>query len=163
MNRHRVICLKERSFEEENRILTQLLNSTRPEDLSRLLAEHADAFLTGQHPFADYIRMKFREKGLLQQEVFLAADLSENYGYKLISEEKHTRNRDTILRLCFAAHFHPEEIQEALVLYGMAPLYSRFLRDAVLLAASYNSIFDIPEINRLLREHGQTPLLHGYD
>ena len=54
--------------------------------------------------------MKFKEKGILQQDVFLAADLPERYGYKLISEQKHTTQRDTILRLCLAARFDEDEI-----------------------------------------------------
>ncbi len=108
------------------------------------------------------MRRRLREKGLLQQNVFLAADLSENYGYKLLAGEKHTRRRDVILRLCFAARLRPEEAQEALVLYGMAPLYWRIPRDAVLLAAFANGIFDLEDVNRLLAEHTQPPLLRDY-
>ena len=92
------------------------------EELPGYLREHGDEFL-GARPFAAYMRAKFREKGVLQQNVFLAADLSENYGYKLIAEEKHTVGRDTILRVCLAARFDADETREALLLYGMAPLY----------------------------------------
>ena len=119
--------------------------------------------VAGSRPFADYMRRKFREKNVLQQNVFLAADLSENYGYKLISQEKHTTDRDVILRLCLVARFRPEEVQEALILYGMAPLYGRFARDAVLLSAFGSGVFDIREVNRLLCRFGQTPLLTDYD
>ena len=118
--------------------------------------------LHSPHPFADYVRRKLREKGLLQQNVFLAADLSENYGYKLIAEEKHTRNRDSILRLCLAARFRTEEVQEALILYGMAPLYGRFTRDAVLLAAISHGIRDLEALNSLLKDCGETPLVTDY-
>ncbi len=107
--------------------------------------------------------MKLKENRVLQQNVFLAADISENYGYKLIAEEKRTRQRDVILRLCLAAQFRPEEVQEALLRYGMAPLWWRFPRDAVLLAAFGSGVYDLEKVNALLQQHGQTPLLKGYE
>ncbi|MBR4743432.1 MAG: hypothetical protein IK082_04480, partial [Oscillospiraceae bacterium] len=89
--------------------LEELLPRIAPEDLPAFLAGYGDEFLTGDRPFSDYMRALFREKGILQQNVFLAADISENYGYKLISGEKHTVQRDVILRLCLAGRFDREE------------------------------------------------------
>ena len=128
-----------------------------PEHLSRIAA----LLLPGKKAFAAYMRRKLREKGILQQDVFLAADLSENYGYKLIAQEKHTVSRDVILRLCFAARLTAEEAQEALTLYGMAPLHGRIARDVVLLSALAGSIRDIHNVDALLRANGQAPLLEG--
>ena len=96
----------------------------------------------------------------MQQNVFLAADLSENYGYKLISEEKHTVNRDTILRLCMAAGFSVSETEKALILYGMAPLYVRFPRDVVFLTAIRHRIRDVHQVNALMQSCGLPPLTH---
>ena len=75
------------------------LAALRPEELTGFLSRNADNLIRSEYPFADYMRMKFKEKDVLQQDVFLAADLPERYGYKLISEQKHTTQRDTILRL----------------------------------------------------------------
>ncbi len=155
--------MSKKSYGPEETDLDKCLEEVTPENLKTLLEDNASMLLTGPHPFADYMRRKFREKGILQQNVFLAADLSENYGYKLISEEKHTRQRDTVLRICLAARFRIEEVQEALILYGMAPLYGRFPRDAVLLTAFRCGMRDIRKVNRLLEECGQKPLLRGYD
>lgn len=135
----------------------------RVEELGEFLDQNRLELITEPRPFADYMRRKLREKGLLQQNVFLAADLSENFGYKLIAEEKRTRQRDLILRLCFAARFRPDETQEALLRYGMAPLWWRFPRDAVLLAALGSGMWDLQEVNRLLEQHGQRPLLRDYE
>lgn len=132
------------------------------EELGEFLTQNAEDLISEPRPFAAYMRQKLREKGLLQQDVFLAADLSENFGYKLIAEEKHTRQRDVILRLCLAGRFRPEEVQEALLRYGMAPLWWRFPRDAILLAAFSSEIYDLQAVNRLLERHGQKPLLRGY-
>ena len=135
----------------------------RAEDLDAFLNRHGENLITEERQFAAYMRQKLREKGLLQQNVFLAADLSEGFGYKLISEEKRTRQRDVILRLCLAAEFGLEEVQEALLRYGMAPLWWRFPRDAVLLAAFGSGVYDLQKVNALLEQHGQLPLLKGYE
>ncbi len=155
--------MQKESYEQGSRRLNEELLSVGTGDLSDFLEQHKEDLITGQRPFADYMRMKFREKGILQQNVFLAADLSENYGYKLIAEEKHTRQRDTVLRLCLAARFRLEEVQEALILYGMAPLHGRFPRDAVLTVAVQNGIYDLCAVNRLLESCGLAPLVRDYE
>ena len=104
------------------------------------------------------MRAKFKEKGVLQQNVFLAADISENYGYKLISEEKHTVQRDIIIRICLAARFSLDETQKALILYGMAPLYIRIPRDVVFLSAINHRLYDVHQVNDILLSCGQEPL-----
>ena len=155
--------MQNESYEERSARLAERLAHLRLEELPEFLERERDELIALERPFADYMRRKLREKGLLQQEVFLAADLSENYGYKLIAEEKHTRQRDTILRLCLAARFQLSEVQEALIRYGMAPLYGRFARDAVLIAAIGNGIYDLQELNRLLEHCRQAPLLPDYE
>lgn len=138
--------------------LLEALGQIRPEELPSFLDVHWEELLTEPRPFAAYMRETFREKGVLQQNVFLAADLSENYGYKLISEEKHTVNRDTILRICMAAGFSMPETQEALILYGMAPLYVRLPRDVVFLVAIRHRIRDVHQVNALMQSCGLPPL-----
>ena len=155
--------MQKESYEQGSGSLNEDLLSVGPNALADFLEQHKEDLITSLRPFADYMRMKFREKGILQQNVFLAADLSENYGYKLIAEEKHTRQRDMILRLCIAARFRLEEVQEALILYGMAPLHGRFPRDAVLTVAVQNGIYDLCEVNRLLESLNQAPLWRDYE
>ncbi len=135
----------------------------RADELDKYLKQHEDELITDPRPFAEYMRTKFKEKGVLQQNVFLAADISENYGYKLIAEEKRTRQRDVILKLCFAARFRPEEAQEALLRCGMAPLWRRFPRDAILLAAFNSSVYDLQTVNHLLEQYGYPPLIRDYE
>ena len=130
-----------------------------PEELPAFLRRHWAELITGLHPFADYMREKFREKGILQQNVFLAADLPERYGYRLIAEEKHTRQRDVILRICLAAEFELSEVQEALLLYGMAPLCARIPRDAAFILAFHNRIYDIHDVDAILRTNKLPPFL----
>ena len=155
--------MQKESYEQQSKRLNQELLSVGASGIAAFLKQHKEDLITSRRPFADYMRRKFKEKGLLRQNVFLAADLSENYGYKLIAEEKHTRQRDTVLRLCLAAGFRLEEVQEALILYGMAPLYGRFPRDAVLTVAVQNGICELREVNRLLESCGQPPLIEDYE
>ena len=155
--------LQKESYEQGSKRLNEELLNVGTSELPDFLEQHREDLITSPHPFADYMRTKFREKGILRQNVFLAADLSENYGYKLIAEEKHTRQRDTILRLCMAARFRLEEVQEALILYGMAPLHGRLARDAVLTVAIQNGIYDLCAVNRLLESCGQAPLIENYE
>ena len=133
--------------------LTETLMQTTPENLDKVLQEKEATLFAEEKPFAAYMRERFKAKGLKQQDVFLAADISEGYGYKLIAEEKHTRQRDVILRLCFAGHFSLDETQRALKLAGMSPLYPRMERDAVLMVAVNQGIFDIADVNHLLEQH----------
>lgn len=141
--------------------LYEQIETIRLEELPVFLREHMENLLSGARPFSDYMRSKFREKGVLQQNVFLAADISENYGYKLIAEEKHTIQRDIILRICLAAQFDLNETQKALILYGMAPLYWLLPRDIVFMAAIVHRAFDIHQVNEILIRCGQAPLVMG--
>ena len=112
----------------------------------------------GDRPFSGYIREVIRRKGLTQQEVFIAADISETYGYKLISGEKRTRQRDLIIKLCLSSKMDLTETQRALRLYGMSPLYPKIPRDAALIVAVNSGMFDISSVNALLAQNGMEPL-----
>ena len=149
--------LNKANWEAKDGLFEQIA-SIRLEELPLFLREHRDALLSGPRPFADYMRAKFRDKGVLQQNVFLAADISENYGYKLIAEEKHTVQRDIILRICLAAQFDLDETQKALILYGMAPLFGLLPRDIVFMAAIGSKCFDIHQVNEVLLRCALAPL-----
>ena len=112
-------------MEKTTNTLTDILKETGLEKIEDYFDTYADSLAANERPFSAYMRDMFKKKGLLQQDIFLAADISEGYGYKLISEEKKTKQRDVILRLCIAAKFTLEETQRALSLYGMSPLYPK--------------------------------------
>ena len=72
--------------------------------------------------------------------------------------EKHTKDRDLIIRLCMAGHFTWDETNRALKLYGMTELYARDKRDACLIVAINHRIYDINEVNDMLIEQGMDKL-----
>lgn len=80
--------------------------------------------------------------------------MTESYGSKILTMEKHTKNRDLIIRFCIAGHFLLGETNRALKLYGMSPLYAKDKRDACLIVAINNRKYDLFEIDNLLEEHG---------
>ena len=95
-----------------------------------------------------------REKGLTQQKIFLLADIPERYGYKLLSGEKHTKQRDVILRICYAAECTLEETQKALRKYEMPQLYAKIPRDALLMIIFNERPGSIIDANTLLKKNG---------
>ena len=99
--------------------LEKVLGNTHISETSKYLEENAGDLLKSDRPFADYMKKLIKEKNLFQQDIFLKADIPDRYGYKLLSEEKHTKQRDVILRLCYAAELTLDETQKALKIYGM--------------------------------------------
>lgn len=138
--------------------LIRLLDSARPEDVGRILAEYAELFDDPRGGFPAFMRRTLKKKGVRQQDMFLRADVSEGYGYKLISGEKRTRRRDTLLRLFIAARFDRTEADRALKLVGMPALYPRFKRDAVIIIALNCGISEPAAVDDLLLSHGLEPL-----
>lgn len=137
--------------------LINTLKDAHVKDIDIFMAEHESEMLS-ERPFAAYMRPLIKRKGFRQQEVFVRADVPDRYGYKIISEQKKTRQRDVILRICYAAEFTLEEVQEALKLYQMPQLYIRIPRDAVLIFAFQNHHGSIHDVNNLLIEKGMEPL-----
>lgn len=134
--------------------LTNVLKKASGAELEEYYDENSASLLEGERPFSDYMRSEIKAAGLKQQDVFLAADIPERYGYKLISGEKRTRDRDVVLRLCIGAGFNLEKTQKALTLCGMAQLYPRFKRDSALMIALNTGVRDVFEADELLEKHG---------
>lgn len=134
--------------------LEKILNSTHAKEAEKYLLENADNMIDNEKPFVSYMRKILKEKRLRKQDIFIQADIPERYGYKLLSEQKRTKQRDVILRICYASDFTLEETQRALKLYGMSPLYARIPRDAVLMIAFNEHPGSIIEVNAMLKKHG---------
>ena len=127
-------------------------------DIQEYLKENADSIMWSGRPFSKYMKAAIKKKNIKQREVFLWADIPERYGYKLISEEKRTRQRDVILRICYAAEFTLEQTQMALRLYEMPQLYEKLPRDLVLILCFRDRPGTVNDVNTVLREHGMEEL-----
>ena len=116
------------------------------------------AWIRSKMRFQEYIKDLLKEKKITQQMVFLKADIPEKYGYKLLSGEKHTRQRDIILRICYAAELTLEQTQRALRKYEMPQLYAKIPRDALLMLIFKDRPGGIIEVNELLSKNGMEML-----
>ena len=75
--------------------------------------------------FPAYMDEIISRKDLKRRDIFQKADLPAKYGYKLLTGEAHTSDRDKLLRLFISMRMNLKETQRALELYGLAPLYPR--------------------------------------
>lgn len=138
--------------------LMDLLGTAAPDTLGEFLEHQQEELLDAETAFSQFMRQTLALHGFTQQRLFLDVELSQQFGYRLISGRKKTRQRDTILKLCYGGHFTLNEAQQALRLYGFAPLYVRLPRDAVLIKAFQEGYSSVEQVNRLLRENHQSPL-----
>lgn len=146
------------NVEKSTMELQNILENTPANDIETYLTENRSDLLGEDRPFAEYMRNLIKTKKLKQQDVFLFADIPERYGYKLLSEEKRTRKRDVIIRLCYGAKFTLTETQRALKIYGMSELYARLGRDAVIMIAFNERTGSIIDVDEMLMQYGFEPL-----
>ena len=140
-----------------NELNKSLLN-THVKDFDKFIEKHKDAFIK-EDAFREYISEKLKKKRISRREVFIGADISDRYGYKILSGEKRTNQRDVILRICYAASLDVDETQMALRLYRLPELYSRIPRDAFYIACFIERPGNINEINELFVKNGFDAIL----
>lgn len=134
--------------------LETVLKSTHIKDFDDYCKNNIDSMLTTEYTFFSYMKTLIKEKGNMLQTVFLKADVPERYGYKLLSGEKRTKQRDVILRICYAAEFNLEETQQALRMYEMPELYAKIPRDALLMIVFNEHPGSILDVNEILNKNG---------
>ena len=113
--------------------------------------------------FASYMDQLISAKGLKRQDIFQRADIPQKYGYKLLTGESHTNDRDKLLRLFFAMNLTLKEVRRGLELYGMPLLYPNIKRDAILIIAFNRSYSSVDDVNRILAENGEPELSRSRD
>ncbi len=141
--------------------LNKMLESVKPEELDDYLTENAESIVGDEKAFCNYMRDTIRKKGIKFKDVYSFGGFSEKYGSQLISQEKHTGDRDRIIRLCLAGHFSWNETNRALKLYGFSELYSKDPRDACLIVQINNRIYDIYRVNEELHKRNLELLSAG--
>ena len=145
-------------IEKETEELKKILKNTHPDEISVFYKENGDSLTETPDAFCTYIKGIMKENGVSQQDAFLNADVPERYGYKLLTGEKRTRQRDVILRICFGAGLTLDETQKALRKYGMPELYAKVPRDALLMTIFNRRPESIIDVNRLLMKNKLPPL-----
>lgn len=144
---------EKKTYELEN-----VLGSTHIRDFDTYCNVNKESMISDDKTFSEYMKGIFKEKEISQQIVFLRADIPERYGYKLLSGEKRTRQRDIILRICYGAGFSLAETQRALREYEMPELYAKIPRDALLMIIFNEKPGNILDVNEILKKNGMASL-----
>ena len=142
-------------------VLFKKLDGIKMEDIPHYLEDNRAELKDDSKAFYYHMKNTIEKKGLFLKDVYLSAGVSESYGGKIITMEKHTKNRDLIIRLCLAGRFDLTETNRALKLYGMSELYPKISRDACIIVAINNHIFDMLRVDECLRSEGLRTLTRG--
>lgn len=134
--------------------LDEMLGGMKPEELSGFYKDNNKYLADEKKAFYYYFKDVIETKNIFLKDIYSFAGISESWGGKIITMERHTINRDLIIRLCIAGHFSLEEMNRALKLYGMTSLYAKDKRDACLIVAVNNRIYDLSDIDELLQKQG---------
>lgn len=122
----------------------------------------ASGFLSKQdNTFYSFINTYIDVHGLVRQSIMRRADIPVSYGYKLLTGDKHTKNRNVIIRLCVAMDMPIDDVQKALSLYEMSSLGDSNRDRIIITGIIYRQSVD--EINEWLVSMEMEPLMDGYD
>ncbi len=138
--------------------LNDLLENMQPNQLDAYLQENQKYMALGEKAFYYYFKDTLEAKRIKLKDVYTYAGVTESFGSKIIRMEKHTPNRDLIIRLCLAGHFSLIEMNRALKLYGMTELYAKDPRDVCIIVAVNNRQYDPYQIDETLIQHGFSKL-----
>ena len=133
--------------------LDKQLAETKPGKIGEYLAANRQDLADEHKGFYYYYKNVLDSKHIMLKDVYIQVGVSESYGSKIISMEKHTASRDLIIRFCIAGHFSLVETNRALKLYGLSPLYAKNRKDACIIVALNNHIYDVERINAMLEEN----------
>lgn len=142
--------MQEKSTDE----LDEILKRARPDQLDCYYADNKEYLAEGKKAFYYYMKDVIEAKNIMLKDIYSFVGVTESWGGKIITMERHTKNRDLIIRFCVAGHFTLEEINRALKLYGMNPLYSKDKRDACIIVAVNNRKYNLAEIDEILEKQG---------
>lgn len=132
--------MKRKSTKELNRELTAA------PDLKRFLEDNREQFQeTG---FQELLQELFHNSGISKATLAKRSETSEVYLYQIFSGTR-TPSRDRVLCLCFGLPATLEQTQELLRIGGMAQLYPKNRRDAVIMYGLTHRL-ELAEVNDLL-------------
>lgn len=153
--------MKEKSTNE----LDEMLKNMKIDELENYYKENREYIADAKKSFTYYMKDVIEKKNIIigsrnlqYKDIYSFAGVSESYGEKILNMEKHTKNRDLIIRFCVAAHFQLNEINTALKLYDMKPLYAKNKRDACIIVAINNRKYDLGDIDEILEKQNLTKL-----
>lgn len=126
----------------------------KPDQIGEYLKNNKMFMADDEKAFYYFMKDTIMDKRIKLKDVYSFAGVSESYGSQILRMEKHTDNRDLIIRFCLAGRFNLVDTNRALKLYGMSELYAKDSRDACLIVAINNRKYDVSEIDEMLAGQG---------
>lgn len=124
-------------------------------DLNRFLCENKSRF--SNEGVTEILNRIFKKKHMTKATLAKQAGMSEIYLHQIFAgRRKPSRNK--LLCLCFGMEASIEETQELLKLCGLAQLYPKLKRDAIIYYGILHQV-SLFEINDKLFEEKEEPLL----
>ncbi len=122
-------------------------------DLDQFLAENQENFENGS--VGDLLRQLFRKRKISKATLAKQSGMSEVYLHQVFAGRRNP-SRNRLLCLCFGLTATLEETQELLKQCGLAQLYPKNKRDAILLYGIVNGM-DLFAVNdKLFAENEET-------
>lgn len=101
----------------------------------------------------EYLNLLIKEKKLTIQQIAKDSELSDRYCYQFLSPSNpRTPSREVLLSICIGMKLNLDEIQTALKIAQLAPLYPKDERDSIIIFGIEKSQ-SVVEINNVLYEH----------
>ena len=120
------------------------------EDLDQFIQNHQISL--DSENFNDYLYALIESKGLKVSFALQQAQMSESYGYQLISGKRQP-SRDKVIQLAIGLKLTLFEANRLLKLSGKSELYVKEQRDAVFMFA-LNKSWSLYDVESLLLERG---------
>jgi len=124
------------------------------QEIDTFIEENKSAFYNGT--IRDYFDMLFKKYNVGKKEAIERSNIERGYAYQILRGEKNA-GRDKYIRLAVGIGLTLEDTQRLLTITHNGILYSKILRDAIIIF-SINNHFDIMKLCWLLEEQHADPL-----
>ena len=135
---------------ETDNLQQELMDSP---DLTRFLSQNQDHFVNKST--AELLNLLFEKKNISKAALAKQSCMSEIYLHQIFAGRRNP-SRNRLLCLCYGLEANVEETQELLKLCGMAQLYPKLKRDAIIYYGLQHKL-NLFEINdKLFDENEET-------
>lgn len=132
-------------------MMDKLLNSN---NIESYLKENQDYFVDLK--ICDFLSEYIKAKKLTKSHIIKKAEISEIFGFQVLSGTRNP-SRNTLLSLCIAMEMNIDEVQSALKIAEIAPLYPKSKRDSIVILGIANGK-GVCEINNELYDNNEETL-----
>lgn len=140
--------------QDTTRSLSKKLQSIKDDtEAEQFIAEHSES--STLHGFLNAL---MAENDLSIPELIEKSGISRNYIYNILSGERSNPGRDKLLAICIGLGASFSQINKALEMIKLSPLYPRDERDARIAIAINQGVKSVTEVNLILEKNGMNPL-----